>query len=105
MRDEKKGPLRIEGLGDGSGEFPEILRGLAPMRSEQEYFLPHCGIVVKSFFDPLTKISSALRNRNPPEWRSKHSRGVERRLTPSRIHVTGSHEPKGLWRNKSWGIS
>lgn len=50
--DEKKGPLRIEGLGDGNGEFPEILRGLAPMRSEHEYFLPHCGIVVKLFLDP-----------------------------------------------------
>ena len=51
-RDEKKGPLRIEGLGDGSGEFPRILRGLAPMRSEQDSFLPHCGIVVKLFFSP-----------------------------------------------------
>jgi hypothetical protein len=50
MAREKKWPLRIEGLGDGSGDFPGILRGLAPMRSEQAYFLPHCGIFVKLFF-------------------------------------------------------
>jgi hypothetical protein len=31
---EKKWPLRIEGLEDGNGEFPRILRGLAPMRSD-----------------------------------------------------------------------
>ena len=73
------------------------------MRSEQGYFLPHCGTIVKLFFEPVTKIRPVVINRNPPEWRSKHSRGVERRLTPSRTHVTGSHEPKGLWRNKSWG--
>jgi hypothetical protein len=92
---EKKWPLRIEGLGDGSGDFPRILRGLAPMRSEQVYFLPHCGILVKLFLGPVTIFRSWTKNRTPPEWRSGHAGGVERRLTPSRIHMTGSHAPKG----------